>query len=242
MKKILLVLGVVGMLGCQTVCYAESEPLEEEVLEEVSLLSTLDDYEILEYMFIGKSLWEEQAEGGMKELASEAMLDFISTEGLIEEAYTPEDIENLIDEAYAYGFSSDIFRLTMDMLYIESQSYVDALQEVFHQQALASEEEEYQMMDEGEVTRAALMYKNDWYGDRTDDERIALADSILGVLEYAEVDTLGYDGNTMAQALNDLYDEDAGDSVLYLILDILGQAELYPSVVDGIVLCVWDAF
>ena len=80
MKKILLVLGVVGMLGCQTVCYAESEPLEEEV----SLLSTLDDYEILEYMFIGKSLWEEQAEGGMKELASEAMLDFISTEGLIE--------------------------------------------------------------------------------------------------------------------------------------------------------------
>ena len=46
----------------------------------------------------------------------------------------------------------------------------------------------------------------------------------------------------MAQALNDLYDEDAGDSVLYLILDTLGEAELYPSVVESIVLCVWEAF
>ena len=54
MKKILLVLGVVGMLSCQTVCYAEPEPLTAEV----SQLSMLDDYGILEYMFIGKSLWE----------------------------------------------------------------------------------------------------------------------------------------------------------------------------------------
>ena len=52
MKKILLVLGVVGMLSCQTVCYAEPEPLTTEV----SQLSMLDDYGILEYMFIGKSL------------------------------------------------------------------------------------------------------------------------------------------------------------------------------------------
>ena len=32
------------------------------------------------------------------------------------------------------------------------------------------------------------MYKDGWYGDRTDDERIALADQILNVLETADVD------------------------------------------------------
>lgn len=55
MKKILLVLGVAGMLSCQTVCYAAPEPLTTEVRQ----LSMLDDYGILEYMFIGKSLWED---------------------------------------------------------------------------------------------------------------------------------------------------------------------------------------
>ena len=58
-----------------------------------------------------------------------------------------------------------------------------------------------------------LMYKDGWYGDRTDDERIALADQILNVLETADVDTKGYTGNTLAQAINDLYDQDAGDSI-----------------------------
>ena len=62
------------------------------------------------------------------------------------------------------------------------------------------------------------MYKDGWYGDRTDDERIALADQILNVLETADVDTKGYTGNTLAQAINDLYDQDAGDSVLFFLL------------------------
>ena len=237
MKKILLVLGVVGMLSCQTVCYAEPEPLTAEV----SQLSMLDDYGILEYMFIGKSLWEEESEGN-KESASEMMLDFFSAEGIIEEGYTPEDIQNLIDGAYEFGFSSDVLRLSMDMLYEESQSYGEAVQKVFHRQALTSDDADYLLLDIGDFPKAALMYKNDWYGDRTDDERIALADSVLEILEAADVDTCGYDGNTMAQALNDLYDEDAGDSVLYLILDTLGEVELYPSVVDSIVSCVWEAF
>ena len=239
MKKILLVLGVVGMLSCQTVCYAEPEPLTTEV----SQLSMLDDYGILEYMFIGKSLWEEESESGdVKECVSEMLLNFFSTEGIIEEGYTPEDIRNLIDDAYEYGFSSDVLRLSMDMLCEESQSYGEAVQKVFHRQALTSEDAEYLLLDVGDFPEAALMYKNDWYGDRTDDERIALADSILEILETADVDTCGYDGNTMAQALNDLYDEDAGDSVLYLILDTLGETELYPSVVESIVSCVWEAF
>ena len=239
MKKILLVLGVVGMLSCQTVCYAEPEPLTTEV----SQLSMLDDYGILEYMFIGKSLWEEESESGdVKESVSEMLLNFFSTEGIIEEGYTPEDIRNLIDDAYEYGFSSDVLRLSMDMLCEESQSYGEAVQKVFHRQALTSEDAEYLLLDVGDFPEAALMYKNDWYGDRTDDERIALADSILEILEAADVDTCGYDGNTMAQALNDLYDEDAGDSVLYLILDTLGEVELYPSVIESIVLGIDEAF
>ena len=237
MKKILLALGVVGMLGCETVCYAAPEPLTAEV----SLLSMLDDYDILEYMFIGKSLWEEEDEESKVD-ASEMLLDFFSAEGIIEEGCTPEDIQNLIDDAYEFGVSSDILRISVEMLCEEPQNYGDALQKVFHRQALTSEDAEYLLLDVGDFPKAALMYKDDWYGDRTDDERIALADSILEILEAADVDTCGYDGNTMAQALNDLYDEDAGDSVLYLILDTLGEAELYPSVVESIVLCVWEAF
>ena len=237
MKKILLVLGVVGMLSCQTVCYAAPEPLTTEV----SLLSMLDDYDILEYMFIGKSLWEEEDEESKVD-ASEMLLDFFSAEGIIEEGCTPEDIQNLIDDAYEFGVSSDILRISVEMLCEEPQNYGDALQKVFHRQALTSEDAEYLLLDVGDFPKAALMYKDDWYGDRTDDERIALADSVLEILEAEDVDTCGYDGNTMAQALNDLYDEDAGDSVLYLILDTLGEAELYPSVVESIVLCVWEAF
>lgn len=237
MKKILLVLGVVGMLGCETVCYAAPEPLTAEV----SLLSMLDDYDILEYMFIGKSLWEEEDEESKVD-ASEMLLDFFSAEGSIAEGYTPEDIQNLIDDAYEFGVSSDILRISVEMLCEEPQNYGDALQKVFHRQALTSEDAEYLLLDVGDFPKAALMYKDDWYGDRTDDERIALADSVLEILEAEDVDTCGYDGNTMAQALNDLYDEDAGDSVLYLILDTLGEAELYPSVVESIVLCVWEAF
>ena len=76
-----------------------------------------------------------------------------------------------------------------------------------------------------------LMYKDGWYGDRTDDERIALADQIL---ETADVDTKGYTGNTLAQAINDLYDQDAGDSVLCLAFDILGEGELYITVLESI--------
>ena len=237
MKKILLVLGVVGMLSCQTVCYAAPEPLTTEV----SLLSMLDDYDILEYMFIGKSLWEEEDEESKVD-ASEMLLDFFSAEGIIEEGYTPEDIQNLIDDAYEFGVSSDILRISVEMLCEEPQNYGEALQKVFHREALTSEDAEYLLLDVGDFPKAALMYKDDWYGDRTDDERIALADSVLEILEAEDVDTYGYDGNTMAQALNDLYDEDAGDSVLYLILDTLGEAELYPSVVESIVLCVWEAF
>ena len=237
MKKILLVLGVVGMLGCETVCYAAPEPLTAEV----SLLSMLDDYDILEYMFIGKSLWEEEDEESKVD-ASEMLLDFFSAEGIIEQGYTPEDIQDLIDDAYEFGVSSDILRISVEMLCEEPQNYGEALQKVFHRQALTSEAAEYLLLDVGDFPKAALMYKDDWYGDRTDDERIALADSVLEILEAEDVDTYGYDGNTMAQALNDLYDEDAGDSVLYLILDTLGEAELYPSVVESIVLCVWEAF
>ena len=81
----------------------------------------------------------------------------------------------------------------------------------------------------------ALMYKNDWYGDRTDDEMIALAEQILEVLENAGEDTGGYTGNTLAQAINDLYDQDAGDSVLYLAFDLLGGGELYITVLESII-------
>ena len=87
----------------------------------------------------------EESEGN-KESASEMLLDFFSAEGIIEEGYTPEDIQNLIDGAYEFGFSSDVLRLSMDMLYEETQSYGEAVQKVFHRQALTSDDAYYQLM------------------------------------------------------------------------------------------------
>lgn len=37
------------------------------------------------------------------------------------------------------------------------------------------------------------------------------------------MDTKGYTGNTLAQAIKDLYDQDAGDSVLCLALIFSGK-------------------
>ena len=239
MKKKLVILGIAGMLGCQTVCYAAPEPLYVEI----SLLSMLDDYGILECMFIGKSLWNEEVEmGGIKESAPEMLLDFFLTEGSTAEGFNSEDILNLIDYGYESGISSDILRISMDMLCEESQSYRDAAKKVFHRLAVSSENTDFLLLEAGHFPEAALMYKDEWYGDRTDDERIALADSILEVLECAEVETYGYDGNSMAQVINDLYDEDAGDSVLYLILDTLGESEFYVTVVDSIVWGIRETF
>ena len=68
-----------------------------------------------------------------------------------------------------------------------------------------------------------LMYKDGWYGDRTDDERIALADQILNVLETAGVDTKGYTGNTLAQAINDLYEE--GELYITVLESILSPLQ-----------------
>ena len=89
-------------------------------------------------------------------------------------------------------------------------------------------DEEALLLVDAEYPEMALMYKNDWYGDRTDEQ-------ILEVLENAGEDTGGYTGNTLAQALNDLYDQDAGDSVLYLAFDLLGGGELYITVLESII-------
>lgn len=239
MKKKLIALCIAGVLGCQTVCFAAPE----QPAEEVSLLSELDDNNILECMFIGKSLWNDTEEfGDSKESASEMLLDYFTAKGAAEEDLAPEDMADIIDHAYEVGVSSDILSISMDMMNEDSQSYRDAVQKIFHQQALESADADYLLLDTGRFPEAALMYKNDWYGDRTDDERISLADSILAILANADVETGGYDGNTLAQALNDLYDEDAGDSVLFLIFDILEEQDLYVTVVDSIITCLRETF
>ena len=67
-----------------------------------------------------------------------------------------------------------------------------------------------------------------------------MATSILDVLEGMGQDTKGYNGNTLAQAINDRYDEDAGDSVLYLALETLQEEDFYNTMISGVMACLVD--
>lgn len=239
MKKKLIALCITAILGCQTVCFAAPE----QTTEEVDLLSKLNDKDALECIFIGNSLWNDTSEfGNVKENASEILLDYFITEGTANEELTPQDIADLIDSAYEIGWSSDILSISMDMMGEDSQLYRDAILKVFHYQALTTADPDYLLLDTGHFPETALMYKDDWYGDRTDDERIALADSILEILANADVETDGFDGNTLAQALNDMYDQGAKDSVLFLIFSLLDEQDQYITVIDSIITCLDGTF
>ena len=239
-KKRLFALCIACLLGCQTLSAAAEDQID---WEEESLVQILDESDVLEYFFIGKSFWENEEEfGDSREDASELILEFLENQGIDMEEITSEDLIEAIDYAYEYGYSSDILSISLDMMGEDSQSYRDTVLEEFHRQAIDSQDEDYLLLETGRFPEAALMYKNDWYGDRTDDERIELADSILEVLASADVETDEYNGNTLAQALNDLYDQDAGDSVLYLVFDILEEQELYISAVESILSCLEESY
>ena len=239
-KKRLFALCIACLLGCQTLSAAAEDQID---WEEESLVQILDESDVLEYFFIGKSFWENEEEfGGSREDASELILEFLENQGIDMEEITSEDLIEAIDYAYEYGYSSDILSISLDMMGEDSQSYRDTVLEEFHRQAIDSQDEDYLLLETGRFPEAALMYKNDWYGDRTDDERIELADAILEVLESVDVETDGYNGNTLAQALNDLYDQDAGDSVLYLAFDILEEQDLYISLVENILFCLEESY
>lgn len=239
-KKSLFALCIACLLGCQMVSFAAENQV---YMEEEDLVQKLDESEVLAYLFIGESFWEDEEElGDIREEASELMLEFMENQGIETEEITSEELIEVIDYAYEIGYSSDILSISLDMLGEDSQSYRDAVLEEFHRQATDSQDEDYLLLETGCFPEAALMYKNDWYGDRTDDERIELADSILEVLASADVETDEYNGNTLAQALNDLYDQDAGDSVLYLVFDILEEQELYISAVESILSCLEESY
>lgn len=232
-----LAVALTGILGCQTLCFGALKQRSEEA----DLLAELDDYSILECMFIGKSIWDDGTEyGDIKENTSEMLVSFF-TEAGGNETLTAEEIRELIDYSYEYGFSSDIFSILLDVYGDGSATYQEAVKNVFHQQAIKSKDLDSLLLEIGNFPEAAFTYKDNWYAG-TDGDRIAMVDSVLEILESADVETFGYDGALMAQQLNDYYDENAGDSVLYLILDILGQKELYSTVTDCIVMAVRDSF
>lgn len=238
-KKRMFALCIACLLGCQTVSAAAESRID---LDEESLVQILNESDVLDCLFVGESFWEDEEEfGDSREYFSELILEFLENQGVDTGEMTSEELIEMIDYAYEVGYSSDVLSISLDMLGEDSQSYRDAVQKEFHRKATDSQDEDYLLLDTGRFPEAAMMYKNDWYGDRTDDERIELADSILEVLASAEVETDGYDGNTLAQALNDLYDQDAGDSVLYLAFDILEEQELYISVVESILFCFEEA-
>ena len=163
------------------------------------------------------------------------LLDYYESEGVDPEEMDAETLRELIDTAYESGISANTLELASVCFEDDYEIYREAILHVFEQQAMENLDEEVLLLVDAEYPEMALMYKNDWYGDRTDDERIALAEQILEVLENAGEDTGGYTGNTLAQAINDLYDQDAGDSVLYLAFDLLGGGELYITVLESII-------
>ena len=201
---------------------AASEPLTEEE----SLIAELNQGDTLELLFFGKTIWnDEEKYEDLKDIISEMLLEFLINTGAADEETQSEEIKDLIEYAYEIGISEDVFSIAADSVGVDYQSYQD---------------EEFLLLEAGGIPELTLMYKDEWYGERTDDSRIALASSILEVLEGMGQETKGYNGNTLAQAINDRYDEDAGDSVLYLALDILQEEDYYYTMISGVMACLGD--
>lgn len=183
---------------------------------------------------------DEEEYENLKDIISEMLLEFMVSEGAADEEMQSDEIKDLIDYAYEIGISSDVFSIVADGIGVDSQRYRDAVQKVFRSQALKNLDEEFLLLEAGGISELTLMYKDGWYGERTDDSRIALASSILNVLEGMGQEKKGYNGNTLAQAINDRYDEDAGDSVLYLALDVLQESDFYTTMISGVMACLVD--
>ena len=214
----------------------EENETERERTEEEKLIEKMCDTDILETAFIGKSFWNDEKNfEDIKEDLPQILLDYYESEGVDPEEMDAETLRELIDTAYESGISANTLELASVCFGDDYEIYREAILHVFEQQAMENLDEEALLLVDAEYPEMALMYKNDWYGDRTDDERIALAEQILEVLENAGEDTGGYTGNTLAQAINDLYDQEAGDCVLYLAFDLLGGGELYITVLESII-------
>lgn len=241
MKKRMFILFLALFIGSQPTIPAQAESMEEvteeasqeterELTEEEQIIEKLYDGDILETAFIGKSFWyDEENFEWIREDLPQVLADYYQ-----ENELDAETLRDLLDTAYESGVSASTLEIAALLFDDDYDSYRDAILTVFREQALESEDEDALLLAANDYPEMTLMYKDGWYGDRTDDERIALADQILSVLETAGVDTKGYTGNTLAQAINDLYDQDAGDSVLCLAFDILGEGELYITVLESI--------
>lgn len=63
--------------------------------------------------------------------------------------------------------------------------------------------------------------EEDWYGSTTDEERIAMADDLLDMLKELGINTGDSTGNTVAQAMNDYYDQDKTKSIFDVFCTVL---------------------
>ncbi len=228
-KKLgLLLLCAVGFASTVPVS-AESEEATSYAMtdEDASALQTLYESYLLPTMFYGESIWDaSMAEADPAEAGGD-MLSLFESLGVDVSAATAEELAEFIDYGYEVGFSNSIFDLAAYYLEVDPYYYRDIVSNLLNYQlsAYAGENEEYQMALDGRLAEAAMTFKDDWYGDTTDDERIALADAILALLQSGELDTGDYTGNTLAQSINDLYDQDNGNSMLFLAISVCGLDE-----------------
>ena len=180
-KRKMLSFILMGLFLLQSVLpVAASEPLTEEE----SLIAELNQGDTLELLFFGKTIWnDEEKYEDLKDIISEMLLEFLINTGAADEETQSEEIKDLIEYAYEIGISEDVFSIAADSVGVDYQSYQDAVQKVFRSQALKNLDEEFLLLEAGGIPELTLMYKDEWYGERTDDSRIALASSILEVME-----------------------------------------------------------
>lgn len=185
------------------------------------------DASLFPLMFTGSSQWSEFCEYNESEDITEYCADLLygfELLGADTSAASGEELADFIAEAYDIGYSMSIFDLAAYYLDMDPTVYREEVLTILNQTLTdkVDEYEEFQYFLDGRLPDAAMTFKDDWYGDTTDDERIALADAVLYLFQVAEFETGDYNGNTLAQAINDLYDQDAGDSMLSLAVSVCG--------------------
>lgn len=187
-------------------------------------------------LLAGKSTWMDSdvLEEDRVALCADLLSFFEETKN--NDAISPEELSENITFYYESGFSASIFDLAAFYIGADLDIYKSCISQAataymlneYHRNEEAAFILDYQLFD------AAIYYKNDWYGDRTDDERIALADRLLEAFRAMQLETGDYNGNTLAQEINDKYDLDAGDSVLYLALECCGAEEFFLNIINAV--------
>lgn len=80
----------------------------------------------------------------------------------------------------------------------------------------------YEILEKNNFGKYFDGYEQDWYGVTTDDERIAMADELISLFKALDHNMSDFTGNTLAQAMNDYYDQDKSMSIWQVACVVAG--------------------